>query len=117
MNRAVTRYCPPPSGKTMVYRPFSLECVCRDISVSSETASMSAPSIGWPVGSVMVPVRMSVVVPTCAAASGGLAESAAVTSATTSVAVRHRKFVHPGWTVVTTGRVSGCGGECGLDGP
>lgn len=101
----------------MVYRPLSLVSVCREISVSSDVATISAPSMGWPVGSVTVPVRMSVVVPTCAADRFGLPMKLMAKSATASNAVRHRKFVHPGWEIVTMGRESGSRGEYGLEDP
>ena len=105
MNRMVSRYCPPPSGKTIVYRPLSFVWACRVISVSIDIASTSAPSMGWPRGSVTVPVRMSVVVPTCATLDLGVATSDTATRVAAIDATRRqeRRWVHPGWRVITMG--------------
>src|SRR5689334_8562310 len=64
--RTFTVYCPPPSGKRIVYFPLSFVVLDRLVSVSTEVTSTRAPAIGFPSGPVIVPVMISVVLPTWA---------------------------------------------------
>src|SRR5689334_9767514 len=76
------RYDPPPSGKRMVYWPLSLVVRERVTPVSTDIASTRAPSTGFPSGDVILPVMISVVLPTCARAAPGNTD--AVTSSAMS---------------------------------
>src|SRR6184192_4018106 len=80
IKRIVRSYCPPPSGNTMVKRPRASVVAWRVIWVSTERACTSAPASGWLSGPTTVPVMISVVVPTCAAARDAASESASARS-------------------------------------
>src|SRR5690348_6752624 len=73
-------YWPPPSGKTMVNRPWASVLCWRDTWVSREIAWTMAPESGWLSGPKTVPVMMSVVEPTWAAAGASRGGAAAVSS-------------------------------------
>src|SRR2546427_10266054 len=56
----------------MVKRPFASDVRCRETRVSTDVATTTAPARGWLSGPVTVPVMISVVAPTWAAAGPGI---------------------------------------------
>ena len=67
----MSRYCPPPSGKTIVNRPRASVVRVRATSLSSEITWTCAPGTGALSGPVTTPVMMSVVAPTWARSPAG----------------------------------------------
>ena len=99
---------PPPSGKTMVYRPSGPVVLVRVIPVSTDVASTRAPATAWLSRPATRPINMSVVDPTCAKTGAGRSNAISVNTALNELGFISPQLVPSSFLRVAAGECCDC---------